>query len=210
MDIQQAQQHTRSTRFCQDSIMTTRCKWCGDDPLYVKYHDEEWGVPVRDDQTLFEFLILEGAQAGLAWITVLRKREGYRALFDNFNAEKIARYSDRKLDNILKDPSIIRNKLKVYGARKNARAFLAVQEEFGSFSDYIWSFVDHKPIQNCWQSLQQLPATTAISDSLSKDLKKRGFTFVGPTIMYAHMQATGMVNDHSTDCFRHRECEKLG
>jgi DNA-3-methyladenine glycosylase I len=190
--------------------MPTRCKWCGDDPLYIKYHDEEWGVPVRDDQTLFEFLILEGAQAGLAWITVLRKREGYRALFDNFNAAKIARYTDKKLDKLLLDPRIIRNRLKVYGARKNAIAFLAVQKEFGSFADYIWSFVDHKPIQNSWQSLKELPANTTISDSLSKDLKKRGFTFVGSTIMYALMQATGMVNDHSTDCFRYRQCKKLG
>ncbi|MEH6590769.1 MAG: DNA-3-methyladenine glycosylase I [Halioglobus sp.] len=190
--------------------MTTRCTWCGDDPLYVQYHDEEWGAPVRDDQTLFEFLILEGAQAGLAWITILRKREGYRALFDNFDAKKIARYSDKKLDKLLMDPRIIRNKLKVYGARKNAIAFLAVQKEFGNFSDYIWSFVDNKPLQNSWQSQKELPATTSISDNLSKDLKKRGFTFVGPTIMYAYMQATGMVNDHTPDCFRHRQCKKLG
>ncbi len=189
--------------------MPTRCNWCGDDPLYVKYHDEEWGVPVRDDQTLFEFLILEGAQAGLAWITVLRKRGGYRALFDNFNAQKIARYSDKKLDKLLLDPRIIRNRLKVYGARKNARAFLAVQQDRGSFSDYIWDFVDGRPVQNNWKSMRDLPATSPVSDALSKDMKKRGFTFVGSTIMYAHMQATGMLNDHTVDCFRHRECTKL-
>ncbi len=187
-----------------------RCSWCGEDPLYVRYHDEEWGVPVRDDPTLFEFLVLEGAQAGLAWITVLRKREGYRKLFDGFDPEKIARYSDKKLDKLLQDPAIIRNKLKVYGARTNARAFLNVQEERGSFSDYIWDFVDGRPIQNNWRTLKQIPATTRISDTISKDLKKRGFTFVGSTIVYAHMQATGMVNDHTADCFRHRECRQLG
>jgi len=189
--------------------MTKRCTWCGDDPLYIAYHDEEWGVPVRDDQTLFEFLILEGAQAGLAWITILRKREGYRKLFGNFNAEKVARYTDAKLDKLLQDPAIVRNKLKVYGARKNARAFLQVQEELGSFSDYIWGFVDDKPIQNRRRSMKDVPATTEISDALSKDMKKRGFTFVGSTIMYAHMQATGMVNDHTVNCFRHKECRDL-
>ena len=189
--------------------MTKRCAWCGDDPLYVKYHDEEWGVPVKDDKTLFEFIILEGAQAGLAWITVLRKREGYRALFDDFDANKIARYTDKKLDKLLLDPQIIRNRLKVYGARKNARAFLQIQEERGSFSDYIWGFVDGTPIQNTWKSQAQLPATTALSDTISKDMKKRGFTFVGSTIIYAHMQASGMVNDHTQDCFRHQECWKL-
>ena len=189
--------------------MKKRCSWCGDDPLYVKYHDEEWGVPVRDDKTLFEFLILEGAQAGLAWITVLRKREGYRKLFSDFNAEKIARYTDKKLDKILLDPSIIRNRLKVYGARKNALAFLAVQEEKGSFADYMWDFVDGTPIQSTRKSLADVPATTALSDTISKDLKKRGFTFVGSTILYAHMQATGMVNDHTKDCFRRKECGAL-
>ncbi len=189
--------------------MTTRCTWCGSDPLYVEYHDTEWGVPVRDDTTLFEFLILEGAQAGLAWITILRKREGYRRLFDNFDPNKIARYSDRKLDKLLQDPAIIRNKLKVYGARRNARAFLAVQEEFGSFSDYIWGFVDGEPIQNTWKTMKEAPATSPVSDAISKDMKKRDFTFVGSTIMYAHMQATGMVNDHTVDCFRHAECRAL-
>jgi len=189
--------------------MTTRCAWCGDDPLYVSYHDEEWGVPVRDEKTLFEFLLLEGAQAGLAWITVLRKREGYRALFDGFDAVKVARYTDKRLDKLLLDPRIIRNKLKVYGARKNARAFLQVQEELGSFSNYIWDFVDGEPVQNRWKSLRDIPATTPLSDAISKDMKKRGFTFVGSTIIYAHMQATGMVNDHTVDCFRHGECRKL-
>ncbi len=189
--------------------MTKRCAWCGDDPLYIQYHDEEWGVPVRDDPTLFEFLILESAQAGLSWITILRKREGYRELFDNFDPEKIARYSDTKLDRLLRDPAIIRNKLKVYGARTNARAFLRVKEETGSFSDYIWNFVEGQPIQNRWRSLKEVPATSPVSDALSKDMKKRGFTFVGSTIMYAHMQATGMVNDHTSDCFRHRECRDL-
>jgi DNA-3-methyladenine glycosylase I len=189
--------------------MIRRCAWCGDDPLYVAYHDKEWGVPVRDDQTLFEFLVLEGAQAGLSWITILRKREGYRDLFDNFDASKIARYSDKKLDKLLLNPRIIRNRLKVYGARKNARAFLDVQQQRGSFSDYIWNFVDSQPIQNRWRLPRDVPATSTVSDSMSKDMKKRGFTFVGSTIMYAHMQATGMVNDHTVDCFRHSECRQL-
>lgn len=188
--------------------MVKRCHWCGDDELYVKYHDEEWGVPRYDDPALFEFLMLEGAQAGLAWITVLRKREGYRALFDGFDPEKIARYTDKKLDKLLLDPRIIRNRLKVYSARQNARAFLETRDEWGSFSDYMWNFIDGKPIQNRWKSMKELPASTPLSDSISKDLKKRGFNFVGSTIVYAHMQATGMVNDHTTDCFRHAECKK--
>lgn len=186
-----------------------RCSWCGSDPLYVDYHDKEWGVPVRDDARLFEFLMLEGAQAGLAWITVLRKREGYRELFDNFDATKIARYRDAKLEELLLNPSIIRNRLKVFGARTNARAFLKVQEEYGSFSDYMWGFIDGSPIQNTRKSMKEVPATTPLSDTISKDMKKRGFTFVGSTIIYAHMQATGMVNDHTVDCFRHRECKEL-
>lgn len=189
--------------------MIRRCTWCGVDPLYVAYHDNEWGLPVRDDQTQFEFLILEGAQAGLSWITILRKREGYRKLFDNFDAEKIARYSDKKLDKLLLDPRIIRNRLKVYGARKNARAFLDVQQERGSFSEFIWEFVDDQPTVNHWNSMRDVPATSPASERLSKALKKRGFTFVGSTIMYAHMQATGLVNDHTTDCFRHQECQQL-
>lgn len=189
--------------------MINRCGWCGDDDLYVRYHDEEWGVPLRDDRALFEFLVLEGAQAGLAWITVLRKREGYRAAFDNFDPEKVARYSDRRLNQLLENPRIIRNRLKVFSARRNARAFLAVREEWGSFANYIWRFVDGEPIQNRWRSLSDVPATSPLSDRISKDLKGRGFTFVGSTIVYAHMQATGMVNDHLVDCFRHAECREL-
>ena len=183
--------------------------WCGNDPLYVAYHDDEWGVPVRDDATLIEFLLLEGAQAGLSWLTVLRKREGYRKAFSNFDAQKIARYSDAKLEKLLQNPLIIRNRLKVYGARQNARAFLAVQEAFGSFSAYIWNFVDGQPIQNRWQTIGEVPTTSTISDRLSKDMKRRGFSFVGSTILYAHMQATGMVNDHTMDCFRHKDCANI-
>lgn len=189
--------------------MINRCGWCGDDDLYMRYHDEEWGVPLRDDRALFEFLVLEGAQAGLAWITVLRKREGYRAAFDNFDPDKVARYSDRRLNQLLENPRIIRNRLKVFSARRNARAFLTVQEEWGSFANYIWRFVDGEPIQNRWRSLSDVPATSPLSDRISKDLKGRGFTFVGSTIVYAHMQATGMVNDHLVDCFRHAECREL-
>lgn len=189
--------------------MPKRCQWCGDDELYQHYHDEEWGVPCHDDQQLFEFLILEGAQAGLAWITVLRKREGYRQLFDGFDVAKIARYSDAKLDKLLLNPAIIRNRLKVYSARQNARAFIKVQQEFGSFSDYIWAFVDHQPIQNLVGSMADLPASTELSDQISKDLKKRGFNFVGSTIMYAYLQACGLVNDHATDCYRRQACKKL-
>ncbi|MEM0952968.1 MAG: DNA-3-methyladenine glycosylase I [Pseudomonadota bacterium] len=189
--------------------MTTRCDWCGTDPLYVQYHDTEWGVPLYDQQRLFEFLLLEGAQAGLAWITVLRKREGYRAVFDGFDPEKIARYSDAKLEKILTDERIIRNRLKVYSARQNARAFLKVQDTVGSFSDYLWQFVDGTPIQNHWRSMAEVPATTPLSDAISKDLKKRGFNFVGSTIIYAHMQATGMVNDHLVSCHRYEACKAL-
>ncbi|WP_101760575.1 DNA-3-methyladenine glycosylase I [Oceanicoccus sp. KOV_DT_Chl] len=180
-----------------------RCSWCGDDPIYQQYHDQEWGVPVTDDKQLFEFLILEGAQAGLSWITILKKREGYRKAFANFDVKKVARFSDAKLEKLLLDPSIVRNRLKVFAARTNAQAFIKVQQEFGSFSDYIWGFVDGKPIQNRWQSMAQVPATSPESDRLSKDLKKRGFKFVGSTIIYAHMQATGMVNDHIKSCFRY-------
>ena len=190
-------------------MKVTRCGWCGDDPLYVSYHDEEWGVPLRDDRALFEFLVLEGAQAGLAWITVLRKREGYRQTFDNFDPGKVARYSDRKLQRLLDNPRIIRNRLKVFSARQNARAFLAVQEEWGSFANYMWHFVDGEPIQNRWRTLAHVPPTSPLSDRISKDLKRRGFSFVGTTIVYAHMQATGMVNDHLVPCFRHAECEAL-
>ena len=186
--------------------MKKRCAWCGDDPLYVAYHDTEWGVPKHDDSTLFEFLVLEGAQAGLSWITILRKRNGYRELFDHFDAERVAHYSDAELDERLQNPKIVRNRLKVYSARKNARAFLDVQREWGSFSAYMWDFVDGQAIQNNWSSMRDVPPTSDISNQLSKDMKKRGFTFVGPIIMYAYMQATGMVNDHTQDCFRHTEC----
>ena len=189
--------------------MPDRCDWCGSDPLYISYHDSEWGVPARDDTTLFEFLILEGAQAGLAWITVLRKREGYRKAFDGFDARVIAGYSDRQLDGILSDRAIIRNRLKVYGARQNARAFLQTQEEFGTFADYMWRFVDGRSIRNTWATMDKVPASTPLSDAISRDMKERGFTFVGTTIMYAYMQATGMVNDHIISCFRHRECNEL-
>ncbi len=187
----------------------TRCRWCGTDPLYQQYHDEEWGVPVRDDQRMFEFIILEGAQAGLSWITILRKRENYRAAFDNFDPEKIARYTPARLEKLLLNPGIVRNRLKVEAAVRNARAYLNIQEKQGSFSDYLWQFVDGEPVQNSWASMKQVPASTPQSDQMSKALKKAGFNFVGSTICYAHMQATGMVNDHTVDCFRHQECRKL-
>lgn len=180
-----------------------RCSWCGDDPLYQQYHDDEWGDPVYDDLTLFEFLILEGAQAGLSWITILRKRDGYRNAFADFDVNKVARFSDKKLDKLLENPAIIRNRLKVYSARSNAKAFIEVQKEFGSFSDYLWGYVDGKPIVNYWKSLKHVPANTPLSDTISKDLKKRGFKFVGSTIVYAYMQSLGMVNDHTTDCYKH-------
>jgi DNA-3-methyladenine glycosylase I len=188
----------------------TRCSWCGDDPLYVDYHDREWGVPVRDDRKLFEFLVLEGAQAGLSWITILRKREGYRAAFDGFDADRVARYGEDRIVELLADPGIVRNRQKLRSAVGNARAFLAVQEELGSFGEYLWSFVNGRPIQNAWRSLAEIPATTPLAETISKDLKKRGFRFVGPTIVYAHMQATGMVNDHLVDCFRYREIAEMG
>ncbi|MES9937010.1 MAG: DNA-3-methyladenine glycosylase I [Sedimenticola sp.] len=184
---------------------STRCQWVGDDPLYIDYHDREWGVPCHDDRKLFEFLLLEGAQAGLSWITILRKRENYRRLMDGFDAERIARYNSRKLESLLADPGIVRNRLKVTSAVTNARGFLQVQETFGSFSDYLWGFVDGEPIQNRWRRLADVPVTTAESDALSRDLKRRGFKFVGSTICYAYMQAMGLVNDHTVDCFRHRE-----
>src|SRR5690554_3577698 len=185
--------------------ITNRCPWCGTDSLYVTYHDTEWGVPVKDDKTLFEFLILETFQAGLSWITILRKRENFRKAFDYFDYKKIAKYDQAKIDELLQNEGIIRNKLKVHSAITNAKAFLEIQKEFGSFSSYIWNFVNHNPIKNILKSHQDAPATTAISDALSKDLKKRGFKFVGSTVMYAHMQATGMVNDHEVGCFRYEE-----
>lgn len=185
--------------------MKKRCTWCGEDPLYITYHDEEWGVPVNDDARLFEFLILETFQAGLSWITVLRKRENFRNAFDNFDYRIVAKYDQQKVDLLLQDAGIIRNKLKIKATITNAQAFMAVQKEFGSFSDYIWGFVDHTPIQNSWKDLNELPANTSLSDRISKDLKSRGFKFVGSTVVYAHMQATGMVNDHVTHCFRYNE-----
>lgn len=182
-----------------------RCTWCLGSELYIDYHDKEWGVPVHDDRHLFEMLMLEGAQAGLSWITVLNKRENYRKAFDHFDAQKMARYSDKKLAKLLLNPGIIRNRLKIKSAVKNARGFLAVQEEFGSFDQYIWQFVDGQVIQNKFKNREDVPAKTKESDAMSKDLKKRGFSFVGSTICYAYMQGVGMVNDHTTDCFRWKE-----
>ncbi|KAA5827879.1 DNA-3-methyladenine glycosylase I [Algibacter amylolyticus] len=182
-----------------------RCGWCEGDALYEAYHDNEWGVPVYDDDTLFEFLILETFQAGLSWITVLRKRENFRAAFDNFDYKKIANYQQTKIDALLQDTGIIRNKLKVNATVSNANAFIKVQEEFGSFSKYIWGFIDGKPIKNRVNHYKDAPGNTPLSDTISKDLKKRGFKFVGSTVVYAHMQATGMVNDHEVDCFRYQE-----
>jgi len=187
----------------QDDIK--RCAWAGSDPLYLDYHDKEWGVPLHDDRLLFEFLILEGAQAGLSWLTVLKKRDAYRHAFANFDPALVALFDGNKTAELLANPGIVRNRLKVASAISNARAFLAIQEEFGSFDAYLWRFVDGRPIQNCWASPQELPASTALSDSLSRDLKRRGFRFVGGTICYALMQAVGMVNDHTIDCFRWRE-----
>ena len=182
-----------------------RCGWSVKEPIYIEYHDTEWGVPVHDDRKLFEFLVLEGAQAGLSWLTILKKREGYRTAFAGFDPEKVARFSEKKIEKLLLDASIIRNNLKVRSAVTNAKAFLKVQEEFGSFDKYIWQFTDGKVIQNKWKSLKEIPARTTESDAMSKDLIGRGFKFVGSTIIYAHMQATGMVNDHVTECFRHKE-----
>ncbi|MHA2424477.1 MAG: DNA-3-methyladenine glycosylase I [Candidatus Thorarchaeota archaeon] len=183
-----------------------RCGWAPlDDLLYVKYHDEEWGVPVHDDRMLFEFLLLEGFQAGLSWITILRKRENYRRAFDNFDPKKVAKYDEKKIEKLMQDSGIVRNRRKIESAVTNAKAFLEVQKEFGSFKDYIWGFVDCKPIVNKWKTMEEIPANTDLSDKISKDLKRRGFKFVGSTIVYAHMQATGMVNDHTIDCFRYNE-----
>lgn len=182
-----------------------RCPWSeGVSPAYLEYHDSEWGVPVRDDRRQFEFLVLEGAQAGLSWATILHRREGYRRAFAGFDPARVARFTAARRARLLLDPGIIRNRLKIEAAVGNARAFLAVQEEFGSFSDYIWRFVDGRPVQNRWRHPREVPATSAVSDALSRDLKARGFRFVGSTIMYAHLQATGLVNDHLVGCFRHR------
>ncbi|MFT5847045.1 MAG: DNA-3-methyladenine glycosylase I [Psychroserpens sp.] len=182
-----------------------RCGWCKGNELYEAYHDEEWGVPVKDDATLFEFLILETFQAGLSWITILKKRENFRIAFDNFDYKKIAIYKQNKIDNLLQNKGIVRNKLKVHATITNALAFLEIQKEFGSFSKYIWDFIDGTPIKNTITNYKEAPANTALSDILSKDLKKRGFKFVGSTVVYAHMQATGMVNDHEVNCFRYKD-----
>lgn len=187
----------------------TRCPWAGSDPLYVAYHDEEWGVPLHDERRLFEMLVLEGAQAGLSWLTILRRREGYRRAFDRFDPGAVARYGRRDVERLLADGGIVRNRLKIDSAVNNARAFLAVQEEFGGFDHYVWRFVDGKPRQNAWTAPEEVPAQTPASHAMSRDLRRRGFTFVGPTICYAHMQATGMVNDHLVGCFRHREVRLL-
>jgi DNA-3-methyladenine glycosylase I len=186
-----------------------RCAWAEGNPRMTEYHDLEWGVPVHDDRLLFEFLVLEGAQAGLSWDTILRKRDGYRAAFAGFDPEVVAGYGPAEIERLVSDASIVRNRLKITSAVDNARAFLAVQEEFGSFDTYVWGFVDGEPLQNAWRELAQIPASTPVSDRLSKDLKRRGFRFVGTTICYAHMQATGMVNDHMVDCFRHAEVARL-
>jgi DNA-3-methyladenine glycosylase I len=182
-----------------------RCAWAGNSPLEQSYHDTEWGVPLHDDRRLFEFLILEGAQAGLSWLTILRKRDGYRRVFDSFDPELIASYDRHKIAGLLTTPEIVRNRLKIGAAVKNARALLDIRREFASFDAYIWQFVGGRPIQNSWRSIDDIPSSTAVSDAMSKDLKKRGFSFVGTTICYAFMQAVGMVNDHTTDCFRWRE-----
>jgi len=184
-----------------------KCRWALSSPLEERYHNLEWGVPVHDDRLLFEFLILEGAQAGLSWVTILKKREEYRKAFDNFNAGIIASYDENKINSLLANPGIVRNKLKINSTVINARAFLEVQECFGGFDEYIWLFVDHRPFHNAWKTAADIPVSNRLSELMSKDLKKRGFKFVGSTICYAFMQATGMVNDHTTDCFRHKEIE---
>ena len=182
-----------------------RCGWEGTDPLYVAYHDTEWCVPLHDDLKLFEFIILEGMQAGLSWITILKKLENYRKAFDNFNPEKMARYTQKKLSSLMADKGIIRNRLKIEASVQNARAYLSVQEKYGSFDSYLWQFVDGSPLKNTWRRLEEIPAKTDVSTSMSKDMKEKGFKFVGPTICYAHMQAIGMVNDHLVTCFRYEE-----
>lgn len=188
----------------------TRCDWVKmDDPLYMKYHDKEWGVPIYDDRLLFEFLILEGMQAGLSWLTILRKRDNFRESFDHFHPEKIVKYDSRKINKLLTNPGIIRNRLKIESVIANAKAYLEIKDEWDNFSDYIWHFVDGKPIKNHWKSLKQVPASTEVSDKISKELKKSGFKFVGSTICYAFMQAVGMVNDHTTQCFRYKELDKI-
>jgi DNA-3-methyladenine glycosylase I len=194
-----------------EPVQKKRCAWVDiDDSLMLTYHDTEWGAPVHDDRRHFEFLVLEGAQAGLSWSTVLKKREGYRRAFSQFDPGKVARYTDERIQKLILDPAIIRNGMKIEAAVQNARAFLAIQEEFGSFDAYCWRFVDGRPRQNRWKTTGEVPATSPESDAFSKDLRRRGFAFVGPTIIYAHMQAVGMVNDHLVDCFRYREVRQLG
>jgi DNA-3-methyladenine glycosylase I len=188
--------------------MKHRCEWSGTDPLYIDYHDHEWGVPVHEDRRLLEMLILEGAQAGLSWITILKKRPAYRQAFHHFDPVKVARYPETRIRRLLENPGIVRNRLKIRAAVQNARAFLRVVDEFGSFDSYIWGFVNHRPIQNQWARLHDIPSQTPASDAMSQDLKKRGFKFVGSTICYAFMQAAGMVNDHVTECFRHSELKR--
>jgi DNA-3-methyladenine glycosylase I len=189
--------------------MKSRCEWCGSDPLYVAYHDDEWGVPVHDDRHLFEMLLLEGAQAGLNWLTILKKREGYRKAFDAFDPEKIAAYSQRDIQRLLTDPGIVRNRLKIESAIKNARGVLEIIQEFGSLSSFLWRYVNNNPRQNAWSSLSQLPTQTEQSDAMSNDLKRRGFNFIGSTICYAFMQSVGMVNDHLVGCFRYAEVKQM-
>ncbi len=190
--------------------MKSRCEWCGSDPLYVSYHDDEWGVPSHDDRHLFEMLILEGAQAGLSWQTILKKRDRYRTAFDHFDVEKIAAYSGADIQRLLADPGIVRNRLKVESAIRNAQGVLGIQQEYGSFDDFVWRYVDHTPRQNAWSSLAQVPARTEQSDMMSEQLKKRGLNFVGSTICYAFMQAVGMVNDHTVSCYRYEEIKAAG
>jgi DNA-3-methyladenine glycosylase I len=182
-----------------------RCPWCGDDPLYTKYHDEEWGVPVHDERKHFEFLVLESAQAGLSWITILRKRENYRIAYDNFDPDKVANYSEEKINELLQNSGIVRNRRKIEASINNAKMFLNIQREFGSFDNYIWKFVNYRPVINSWESISDVPATSTLSDEVSKDLKKRGFKFLGSTIIYSHLQATGIINDHIVNCFRYND-----
>ena len=190
-------------------MLKKRCAWCTQDPLYTQYHDEEWGVPKHDDRQLFEMLILEGAQAGLSWLTILKKRENYRRALEGFDVERIARYGTRHLNRLLKDPGLVRNRLKLSATVRNAQCFLALQESFGSFDAFIWRFVDFAPQQNTWTRLSEIPAQTSVSIAMSRELRTRGFSFVGPTICYAFMQSVGMINDHTTDCFRHTQLQRL-
>lgn len=183
-----------------------RCEWCTSDELYIKYHDEEWGVPVYDDRKQFEFLVLESAQAGLSWLTILKKRENYRAAYDNFDPVKVAAYDDKKIEELLSNPGIIRNRRKIESSINNARCFLEVQKEFGSFDKYIWKFVDYQPVINHYQNISEIPATSSLSDIISKDLKARGFRFLGSIVVYSHLQATGIINDHIDSCFRKKKC----